>query len=156
MFKVKMIADYISVGIVGLICYPFIRFFETMNIFYLYFGIALIGIEQSTKIIKHFTKDLGPIFLRPASASNCDILCRDGSGENKPGFPSGHATVAAFVMTVIYLMSPSLSTAISCITIIAATGWARHVKHCHNLVQICTGTLYGVVGALFFFRLASP
>ena len=150
-----MIADYISVGIVGLICYPFIRFFETMNILYLYFGIALIGIDYSTKIIKHFTKDLGPIFIRPPSASNCDILCRDGSGENKPGFPSGHATIAAFFTTVIYLMNPNMATAISGILILSATGWARHVKHCHNFVQICTGTLYGILGGLFFFRLSS-
>lgn len=146
-----MLADYISSSIIALVCYPFLRFLETQDVKYLYFGVCLIAIDLSTKVIKYLTRNLGDLFTRPELATGCDILCREGPCGNKPGFPSGHMTTAAFFSTVFYLTNPSVVTASVGISIIIATAWARYIKNCHNVLQICAGGIYGVIGGAVFY-----
>ena len=140
-----LIMDYVSASIIVVIVYPWVRFFETQEMKYIMLGLMVVFIDLSTKMIKSLTKGCDDIFLRPKNAIRCDILCRDGPSGGAPGFPSGHMATATFFATTLYLWSPQqLRDLILSVIPVILIGVSRYYKECHNIFQICSGTIYGL------------
>ena len=43
-----------------------------------------------------------------------------------------------------------------CLSLIISMGWARHVKLCHNLIQIVCGTILGACISIITFKINYP
>jgi membrane-associated phospholipid phosphatase len=149
--------NMISVFVIALFGYPFIKFIETNNVYYLLFGISAGIVDLSTKVIKAATANLGIQWQRPEGARGCDILCSmEKECAGRPGFPSGHATTAAFFATVLYLGASKkdkpriLAFGVFLVAIICAS---RYKKQCHNVLQLASGTLYGCATGILFYRM---
>lgn len=137
----------ISMSLALIMGYPFLRFIETNDSFYLFLGIGIMLTDIVTKIIKGMTSDLGPWFLRPKGATKCDIMCSKGNAEGAPGFPSGHMAVTTFFFAMLYLHCHNnckVSIAIAGSIIVFLMGCARYIKLCHSLFQIVAGILVGL------------
>jgi membrane-associated phospholipid phosphatase len=143
--------DFLSISIIVCFGYPFIRYVETQQFIHLYFGLAMILTDQSTKVIKHIAQDWSP---RPVGAMNCDMMCSNGSCEGKPGFPSGHAASIAFFATMLILTN-DYNIYLSSFALIAITliCWSRYQKKCHDVLQLVAGCIYGAASAILFHRL---
>lgn len=141
--------DYISISIVGCVMYPMMRFIQTSNPIHLIFAGGLYTTEFITKIIKlcYNPRNNPQILARPKNAFNCDVFCREGSAEGKPGMPSGHvATATYFAIYFIcvelkgkYYHYGSFLSVAYCI----AMATARLRKHCHNGIQVIMGAIIG-------------
>ena len=132
-----------------------------INILLISFIIALILSEILKKIL--YKKFKGT--ERPEGAKGTDFFSRGPDQSGKPGFPSGHMsmTSAACFTIILFLVKsnyfeniPPLKRALFVILnilVIFIMGWARHIKKCHNLFQICGGTILGssISSLLFFF-----
>ena len=84
---------------------------------------------------------------RPEEASDCDLLCMNGSVGGQPGFPSGHMAMTTVIVTFLYYFFPSTYSLSAGILYIAAMAYSRYKKHCHTPTQILAGTLYGFLCA---------
>lgn len=150
--------DIISASILIMIGYPIIQYLVTHEEKYIFMLVGLIFTDIITKIFKHTTREI-PMFSRPNGACDCDLLSKNGSQENKPGFPSGHMATTAFF--AIYLLfqggispfkNPILLTA--SLFFVSLMGYVRYVKKCHSIVQIVAGTfLGGAMGAIFSLKM---
>lgn len=157
LFSSEYLSNIISISIIVYFIYPFIRYVETSNVMYIWFGIGAFLADGSSWIIKLLTRDLGGALLRPAGAKDCNILCNNGAVSGAPGFPSGHMTTIAFFFTFLYLISPeekrqTIALVGALATIIMA--YARMQKKCHNLLQVLGGVAYGALFAYLWWRLA--
>lgn len=151
--------------------------------FFYFFIINIVWILKKLKIIKttlsgiyiaglFFTTITAQIFkslpypncirqysVRPNGAKGCDYLSMRGNVEGVPALPSGHmATTGYFVFFNILLISKFFkkqNTILIGINIIflIMMGWARYIKKCHNMIQIITGSLYGMLMGKSFFYL---
>jgi membrane-associated phospholipid phosphatase len=155
--------NLISISVVALFYYPFIKFIETGNLYYMWFGICASLLDLSTKVIKAFTVGLGKPWQRPEGARGCDILCSmDKESAGKPGFPSGHATAVAFFATVLFLGARNQSNHSNervrvlafGVVMVAAVCASRYKKNCHNAFQLVAGVMYGCAAGIIFYRLS--
>ena len=149
--------DYVSISIVGALVYPVIRFVETRRLQYLLMFVGILLADYATKLVKDFTKDMEMAALkRPINAVNCDIFCRNGNCENKPGFPSGHMTIVTFFFVYLYLLEGKASDwgfvlfATVCVLLV---GMARFWKRCHTILQVICGIIWGAVAALLWHHI---
>lgn len=156
--------DLISVGVVGMIMYPFLRALQTRDLGHLAHGLGIILADVVSKVIKRLTQTTGArVFERPAGARDCDVMCRNGDVSGRPGMPSGHATIAAYF--VAYFVGYELrgrwlslgggGALTLFLLVIAARVW----KRCHNLLQVLVGTLLGAavgLGVLYGTGTAPP
>jgi len=86
---------------------------------------------------------------RPACAKNCNILNQGGDASDENGMPSGHMSMAAFLVTLLFFNSGLFVRSISVLWLLAV-GWSRYYKSCHTVAQIVGGLIYGsVIGRLF-------
>jgi hypothetical protein len=51
---------------------------------HLYLGVGMITTDFITKSLKHATKRMGQVFLRPAKATDCDIYTKNGDCGGQP------------------------------------------------------------------------
>ena len=142
--------DFISISVVGMVMYPFLRFTETKDFAHVVYGIGMLLTDVITKGLKHISRDINypDIFLRPTGAYNCDIFCRDGNREGQPGMPSGHAALATFFAFYFYKYQRHPFPIVFVLPLLVYT--SRYKKNCHNPVQLVAG---GLVGALTFLSL---
>ena len=153
MITANILWDTISVAIVALVLFPFLRFVETHDPRWIWMGAGILLADGTTKIIKQFTHPMGGQFLRPANATNCDVFCRNGSVGGRPGFPSGHVTITSFFFVYMWLKYRSTPLAIFGIFTILLMSMARMQKQCHNEVQVLFGAFWGAVLAFGWFKL---
>ena len=151
----NIIWDTISISIVILHVYPFLRFIETHNATYLWFGLGILVMDLSIRWIKSMLLTSNELFKRPKGATGCDAFCMKGDVSGKPGFPSGHVASSAFFFTYFYLMSKTehqMTIAImgTLVTILMAI--SRLAKKCHNVFQVISGALYGLMFATFWYN----
>ncbi len=149
--------DIISIALLPAMILPFGIAIATKSPIFLAIGIAAPLVDQSTKLIKHWTRNT-PFGPRPKNAYNCSILNSGGDYSNKPGFPSGHAAVSTFIsITLAYflrplIVNPTIQTIIIALAgiYIIATAVARVKKHCHTITQVIAGIIYGFAAATLF------
>jgi membrane-associated phospholipid phosphatase len=145
--------DYVSVSVVGLYTYPILKCIEEQSLD-LKWIICLIGLFMMhivTTVIKRLvhkplTDYTNHWSHRPDGATNCDILCRNGDQQGRPGFPSGHMATVAF-FTIYWLIVHGMHRDAQVVHVIfiiytILVALSRHRKKCHTLLQICVG--YGV------------
>lgn len=132
-----------------------------VNILLISFLIALFSSEILKKVL--YKKFKGT--ERPEGAIGTDFFSRGPDQSGKPGFPSGHMSMTSAVCFTIILFlvksnyfenTPPIQRCLFVflnIFTIFIMGWARHIKKCHNLLQICGGTILGttIASLLFFF-----
>lgn len=155
--------DYVSVGVVGFILFYLIKYVETGDTKYLWYFLGTIITDLLTKIIKHLTSNMSTadVFKRPVGAFDCDIFCRNGSCEGKPGFPSGHVATAAFVITTLLLSQKRSSTGAFFswfigVLMVSLIAMSRLEKKCHNIQQVVVGLLIGSFMGYVFTCILDP
>ena len=117
------------------------------NLLILYIIISII--EKSSKNIT-FNYFNNSITKRPIIACNCNIFNNGGKCNNKSGFPSGHVATISLYFNRIFLSNKNktfnnfILYNIPCILM----GFARYYKNCHNIYQIITGYILGLIIAL--------
>lgn len=144
--------DIVSLGVVGMVMYPMLRFMTTRDVNHVIFATAMLGADAITKLIKSLTRDSKhEIYARPPGALNCDLLCRNGLVEGEPGMPSGHMTITG--LFVVYFLAYELKWDVfnpgfwAVLGIIPLMANARMSKSCHTLPQVVAGTgLGGMIG----------
>ena len=151
--------DAVSVSYVGLLAYPFVRLAATMNPVYAVMGVGAVAADLVTKCAKKVAvRTVGPgaplpgALARPPGARDCDIFCRNGSCAGAPGFPSGHAAVAAFVLASILQVDVApgrmpLACALAAAAL-ALIGYSRTAKLCHTPAQVLAGAATGAALSL--------
>ena len=73
---------------------------------------------------------------RPACAKNCDVFNMGGDASFENGMPSGHMTMATFLVVFLYPYPVSALW-------LLGVAWGRYYKMCHTIPQIIGGFLYG-------------
>lgn len=124
--------------------YPFIRVIETREMYYVKFVIGLLIVATFIKVA-HKLPTTYPLFLRPKDACNCNIMNAGGSYADRLGMPSGHVTMATFVVIMIAYKTQSIATiacALLCVLLIALS---RVVKRCHTVSQVIAGVIMGII-----------
>lgn len=152
MLNTAQVWDFLSLTVLGIVAYPLIRYVETFHYVYLHMLISIVCCLVFIKATRH----LPPAFqfmLRPPAAQNCSILNKGGSYANKIGMPSGHMLTASFVLTFLYLMSPSLFKLYFGTSLMILIGLSRYYKHCHTVPQIIFGVITGALLAFISFNL---
>ena len=97
---------------------------------------------------------------RPEIASNCDTINQGGDYSDKPGFPSGHTTIATFIYVSVLLeyfdKNNSAKQRENLIPILIITllfqvlvPYARVKKGCHTNTQVAGGIVVGALMAIF-------
>jgi membrane-associated phospholipid phosphatase len=145
-----IVANAISLSAILLFLLPWGFFVATNRAVFLWLGVVASLADGSTKIWKRVFGVEPKVFARPVGACDCDILCRNGDQTGKYGFPSGHMTITSVVMVAFALIYSQWTCVMYAILTICMMGWARHVKRCHNWIQISVGTIYGFFVATFF------
>ena len=148
-----MFWDIVSISLVALFLYPYLRYVESTDPRWIWMGVGLTLADLMTKIFKQFTFPLGGQFLRPSNGTNCDIFCRAGPAGLRPGFPSGHMTVTTFFFVYMWLKYKSTYIAVFGLFMILLMAMARLQKQCHNELQVLGGALWGAIAAVAWFNL---
>ena len=146
--------DLISAGVIGFFVYPWLAFFQTQQLVYLFFGVGMILVEEAGKYAKVLTSSTGAqVCMRPQNALNCNTMCNDGACGGQPGMPSGHMTITLFFLTFFYLINNHLNRdyVVFATAVTAVMAVARIRKGCHNIVQVATGMLFGIALAVVWF-----
>ena len=80
---------------------------------------------------------------RPAGARDCDLWCVGGPVGGAPGFPSGHMTAAALLVSALWFRLRCPVVLWVGVPWTLAMGWSRWFKGCHTVLQIVTGAALG-------------
>lgn len=151
---------------------------------FMLFAWAVVS-ELSTKGLKRVMVSLFPgvqTFKRPSGAKDCDAFASNGDVSGKPGFPSGHMSIAA-LYAAVFLASPLLRlfskdiergkdggkrthredialvgrvlfSVVIALALVLVTAYVRLSKKCHNYVQVIGGTVWGgLLGTAFVFAM---
>ena len=146
-----MLADAISMSLILAFAIPVVAFMLDRDIWWMWLLGALIFINFAVEGVKPLFSTEPP-FGRPAGAKACDIFCMGGAVGGAPGCPSGHmANTTLFVASLCYRY-PSFGWI--GVPWIAAMGWSRWIKQCHNLTQIGGGLITGLVAAALLCTVA--
>lgn len=101
---------------------------------------------------------------RPEQAHNCNMINSGGDAKGKPGFPSGHNTIA-FLLATIFLVeylkvnkTVELYSPLIILTILFAIlmPLSRIKLGCHTYSQVIGGGLLGIVLGLLFTLVFDP
>lgn len=173
MVQLSQMLALASASLLALFAYPLLRFVESGEPAWLLMALGIVATDLLTRLMKWlsctplFTSALGSgiaAFRRPSRTAACDLLSRlphktlSHSGQDRPGFPSGHVADTAFFFTYLSLLSSTprrMRTQIRAFGVLAvcAMGAVRISLGCHSLLQVCAGALVGIVFALAFFRI---
>lgn len=116
-----------------------------------------------TDILKQIFFPLFKAAARPSMATGCDFFSIKGNVGGQPGFPSGHMSITAYfaIFNILLIVNRNHGSKywktlliLSNIVIIILMGWARHFKHCHNMIQILGGIITGTILGIGFFYLS--
>lgn len=135
-------ADLVSLSLVVAMLGPIAWWMWSGDLWYGLFSVGLIGANAVVAAVKRLCGVSG-IFGRPVGAAGCDLLCMDGPTGRAPGFPSGHMTTAAMVVSGLWYHTGSATVLWIGIPWICAMGWSRWAKSCHNWIQVGAGTVFG-------------
>ena len=137
--------DIVSLSVAPLAWSPVALWFLTLDTKYILLGAYTLAVVCSVEYIKRALAGVGASWaLRPAGARDCSTLNRGGLVEYRPGFPSGHTTVAAFLSCVYLWNSNSWLLRFAGIGYVTAVAWSRMKKRCHTPAQVVAGGMYGV------------
>ncbi len=150
------LCDAVSLVSYGLGAYPIIRFYDSLEMKYIAISIGLLMLILFIK----FTRMLNvkhPIFLRPIGAIDCNMSNKGGPCQGKIGMPSGHVSIAAYVIGSIILFDPnsSIIKIVAGIVCVCLVGLSRYAKQCHTLYQLVGGAITGTLFAFCATRLAT-
>jgi hypothetical protein len=141
--------NIISISSGGLYFVPLIHYLRTgisANLVPLFGMILTVFSSEFIKL-----KIIGTRSQRPSGATDCDLLCTDGSQQGKPGMPSSHMGLTAFAITYYYsTVPPYAKVALIIYAVLVAS--SRYLKRCHTINQIIAGTLFGSIIASIFVR----
>ncbi len=157
--------DIISLCLFAVLLLPLVLFVFDKHLTHQFLHLLLIiGIVICELIIK-VTRLVFPkvgVFLRPAGAVNCNICNGGGDYTGKVGMPSGHVALTTFVFcALLQIYNSRLKGLIRyvayavVITSICLMGLSRYYRKCHNIVQIITGVLLGIVLTWLYVHVAS-
>lgn len=140
----KMI-DVVSLSVIPLVWSPVFLWLLTFNSMYGWLSIYTLAVTCSVEYVKMHIATTGADWaLRPAGARNCSSLNRGGLVEYEAGFPSGHTTMATFMMCVYLWNSNSVYLRAIGIVYVLLVAWSRVQKRCHTITQVVAGGMYGV------------
>lgn len=145
-------ADVVSASVVGAYLFFVVRWAEGGDARFLVGALGAALTNAAIEVIKKALPD-SPAFRRPAGAIDCGALCGGGRADGAPGFPSGHAALAAFFFAYMYLLSPTPTLLALGVAGVAAVCAARVAKRCHTPAQVCAGAAFGAVAAACAARL---
>ena len=169
-----LLADFLSlIPLYYIITIILITFYYliTQSIHKYYFLVYVIGmaisiiLPEMTKRLIGFFKISKKYLYRPYGAKGCNFHSSNGLlPKNTPGFPSGHMTLTTFIIVYFILMIIQKKYSnikkgvliFICLSVIISMGWARHVKLCHNLIQIVCGTILGACISIITFKINYP
>lgn len=146
-----MFIENISLSFLLVFIIPFILGFHNKLYWWVLIGVLIFDVFIG--VVKHLVGNKEPIFKRPQGASACNILCFPSNDEGKPGFPSGHTASTTMMLLVIAYYINDIRFTIFALIYIIFMGLSRYSKKCHNLTQIFSGFIFGVVGAVVFIQL---
>ena len=142
-----MLANAVSIMFIGSFIIPAGLYALTRDKFYLKLIVGLAGANIGVEGIKRIFGSDG-IFGRPEGARGCDLFCAGGDVAGNPGFPSGHMVNVSMFVAALWTHTGSPYVGIVGVPWIAAMGWSRWTKRCHNWQQI-------LAGAAMAFQLAA-
>jgi membrane-associated phospholipid phosphatase len=134
---------------------------SSTNTYLLSIGAALYAKQIPEKLLK-FGLGHSRINQRPFYATDCNMINEGGFADAKPGFPSGHSTVAAFIAT-LYLMefiarrrdhsAASIPALVITLLFAVLVPFARIQLGCHTPIQVVGGMILGIILALVYYKL---
>ena len=136
------LADWISISFLTALVLPMGIWIYSRDTWYLKLVVGVLGANALVVGIKTLFGSHS-FFGRPAGARGCDILCRGGAVGGVPGFPSGHMTTAAVVVSALWWHTHDIRVLWIGGPWVAAMAWARWAKQCHNWQQIIAGAALG-------------
>lgn len=147
----EFLANAVSVTFTLGVILPAAFFLGTQDFYYVALLGGVVGANALVMGIKPLVTGLfgnAEWSRRPVGARDCDALCDGGASGGRPGFPSGHVTTAAMCVTGLWLRGGDPLALWLGVPWVAAMGWARWAKHCHNSQQIAGGAVFGGACAL--------
>ena len=124
-----------------------------------YLFLILCMLISKTIVIKILKKSVFKTNGRPSEATNCNILNQGGPVGGKPGFPSGHTSMAVSLFTFLviqwYKRKTNTTKTIPKVLIVTClfailVPIARVGMKCHTIEQVQGGVIFGMIwGSLF-------
>ena len=149
--NINSLSDAISLTVVGLNIFALYKVYE-YDFDYL-LGTVLVLFSQS--IIKKSTTNSSFLpFKRPDKACNCSLFNAGGPVGHKSGFPSGHMGTTSFMTNLFYLKNCNNKNVKNYLLYNfwnVFMAYARYNKKCHNLFQIISGYILGLLIAYIFY-----
>jgi membrane-associated phospholipid phosphatase len=142
--------DYISMSVGLLYAIPFILYFLTGNPIHFKAFLGVSGTTIISETLKYFF--IGNASPRPKGAMNCDLLCKDGNQEGRPGMPSSHSAIAVFFSSFYFLQTNSPIIHWLLVIYAGLVVISRLVKRCHTVAQVLVGGLMGFGFSLLLVR----
>jgi membrane-associated phospholipid phosphatase len=113
---------------------------------------GFIGLLLATFIPDGLKKHVFTSNKRPADACDCNVWANNGPQGGKPGMPSGHSSVASFILVyygkLVYDKLKDWKQQIAFLLLgsfYILTIMARYLKRCHTIEQITAGSLLGAI-----------
>jgi membrane-associated phospholipid phosphatase len=142
----ELMANVISLSFTLGVLLPAVYFIGSQDFYYVVLLGGVLGANVLVMGLKPLVADLfGDVgwSRRPAGARDCNALCDGGASGGRPGFPSGHVTTATMCVAGLWLRGRDPLALWLGVPWIAAMGWARWAKQCHNWQQIAGGVVFG-------------
>jgi membrane-associated phospholipid phosphatase len=159
--KYRWIYDTISLYEFTMILSLTILGASTKNLYILSIVALLFAKQIPEKLVKYSIRgDFGDeLNQRPYDAKNCNMINEGGRAVDRPGFPSGHSTVAYILLTIavyewiqqqkgLHGTPPILIFILLFFAL--AVPFARVQSHCHTIQQVLGGAILGIVIGLIF------
>jgi membrane-associated phospholipid phosphatase len=143
-----VIWDFISLLIIAIAAYPFIRYIETLECTYLIIVAGVVFCQVFIKLTRQLhSLKIYKFMIRPKGACNCNIMNSGGSYENRIGMPSGHMLMTTYVIVSLILLNPTILTISLGSIVIILMGCSRYYKLCHTVPQVVVGITVGIIFA---------
>jgi membrane-associated phospholipid phosphatase len=135
--------DTISMSVVVLYAVPILLYIFTQDPKQIIGLLGLIGATSLSEAIKlYIIKDASP---RPKGANNCNLWCSDGNQDGKPGMPSSHSAEVSFFAGFYFQQTTNIYIRGMLVLYAMLVMLSRYTKKCHNIYQIVTGSLLGII-----------
>lgn len=141
-----MLDNIISISVLAVYIIPAILYYFTQNPRELKAIAGAFGTVTISEGIKYLI--IGTSNPRPKGARDCDIFCRDGLQESRPGMPSGHSAMAAFFAGYYFDETDNVWIKVGLIVFAVLVMYSRWSKRCHSLEQIMAGALFGLCASI--------
>jgi membrane-associated phospholipid phosphatase len=68
------------------------------------------------------------------------------------GIPSGHTSITAYALTILFIIYPNIFIGTICIFLILLMGYSRYINICHSILQIFVGACIGILYGFYIFK----